>query len=72
VPTAFQAGEAPTLINERVAGKTRELCCSGFAVLYSGVTPTLLWSAEHLTRDRVDAAKALRRRNSFDGIVTAT
>src|SRR5690242_6663317 len=58
-------GEAPTLINEKLAARTRELCFSGFAELHSGITRTPLWSAEHLTRTRIEAAKTVRRHNAF-------
>lgn len=45
--------------------RTRELCFEAFAVLHSGLTRTPLYSAEHLTRDRVDAAANLPRINTF-------
>lgn len=58
-------GIAPKLVNEKLAARTRELCFSGFAVLYSGITRTPLWSAEHLTRERIDAAEEIPRQGSF-------
>jgi len=33
--------------------------------LYSGVTRTPLYSAEHLTKARIEAAKGVRRHNAF-------
>lgn len=41
------------------------LCFDGFAVGYSGVTRTALWSAEHLTRERIEVASTLERENQF-------
>lgn len=58
-------GEAPRLLNPKLAAKTRQICYSGYAVLHSGVTRTPLWSAEHLTRERVETARPLPRVNSF-------
>ena len=58
-------GEAPRLVNPKLAAATRELCRAGFAVLHSGVSRTPLWSAEHLTAERVRAAESLERRNAF-------
>jgi endonuclease G len=37
----------------------------GFAVMYSGVSRTPLWSAEYLTRDRLNQAKEIDREDSF-------
>lgn len=41
------------------------LCFDGFAIGYSGVSKTALWSAEHLTRERIEKANELERVNSF-------
>jgi endonuclease G, mitochondrial len=64
-PQHVAGGEAPTLVNEKLAAKTREVCYVAFAVLHSGVTRTPLWSAEHLTRARVAAGASIGRRNTF-------
>lgn len=64
-PQHFPGGEAPDLVNERLAAKARELCYGGFAVLHSGITRTPLYAAEHLTRERIAAARGLERNNSF-------
>lgn len=37
----------------------------GFAVMYSGVSRTPLWSAEHLNRKRLQQAKQIDREDSF-------
>ncbi|MCP3715620.1 DNA/RNA non-specific endonuclease [Paraburkholderia sp. CNPSo 3281] len=58
-------GQFPRLTNQRMAPKTRMLCYSDFVVLHSGVTHGPLWSAEHLTRDHLEAAKDMTRTNRF-------
>lgn len=45
--------------------KSREICYSGYAVRYSGVTRTPLYSAEHLTTERLQHAKQVKRQNRF-------
>lgn len=64
-PDEFAARQSPVLTNPKLAAKTRELCFDAFAVLHSGVTRTPLWSAEHLTRESVEAAREIRRVNAF-------
>ncbi|GAB3630319.1 Nuclease [Pandoraea terrae] len=61
----YWAGAAPDIVNARVASQTREVCFSAFGVMHSGVTRTPLWSAEHLTRERLDAARDMSRVNNF-------
>ena len=58
-------GQFPTLTNPRMTPKTRVLCYSDFVVLHSGITHGPLWSAEHLTRAHVEAAKEMTRTNRF-------
>lgn len=60
-PDQFVNATAPILLKPQLQAKTRALCFSEFAVLHSGVTRTPLWSAEHLTRDRLEAAEVLKR-----------
>lgn len=57
--------QAPPLISEKIAVKTQALCFNGFAVLYSGVTKTPLWSAENLTNARIVTAKGMTRVDNF-------
>lgn len=64
-PSHYAAGQAPRILNDKLARQTQELCFQAFAVMHSGVTRTPLWSAEHLTRDNIDAARTLSRENSF-------
>lgn len=54
-PQFYVDGEAPTIINEKLAPKTKELCYEAFGVMHSGISKTPLWSAEHLTRDGLES-----------------
>jgi endonuclease G len=64
--TDFTPGaQWPVLTNAKMAPKSRMLCYSDFAVLHSGITHGPLWSAEHLTRDHIEAAKDMTRTNKF-------
>jgi endonuclease G len=62
-PTHYLNGQAPDIVNQKLSTKTRELCFEGFVVMHSGVTKTPIWSAEHLTKDKI-AAK-LQRKDMF-------
>ena len=62
---SFYAGIYPEFVNNKLNVKTYPLCFDGFAVMYSGVTRTPLWSAEHLTRERLNQAKEIDREDSF-------
>jgi endonuclease G len=64
-PQFHPGGLAPVFSNPKLAQKTRELCFQGFDVMHSGVTRTPLWSAEYLTRESVQMAKAETRTNDF-------
>jgi endonuclease G len=61
----FAAETTPTLSNPKLSARTTDLCFSGFATLFSGVTRTPLYSAEHLTPDRILSAKGTKRENAF-------
>ncbi|WP_162818052.1 DNA/RNA non-specific endonuclease [Aquirhabdus parva] len=61
----YYKGEAPDFNNPNLSQSTQELCFDGFTVMYSGITRTPLWSAEYLTRDRIERAQALSRMNNF-------
>ena len=60
----LQNSTPPTLVNAKLAAKTTQLCFSEFVVLHSGVSKTPVWSAEHLTAERIDAATGLPRPRS--------
>ncbi|MDD2273585.1 MAG: DNA/RNA non-specific endonuclease [Desulfuromonadaceae bacterium] len=64
-PEHFADSQAPDLINQKLATKTREVCYSGFALKHSGVTRTPLYSAEHLTRERILQGKGMKRQSKF-------
>lgn len=64
-PALFAEGQIPVLVNAKLAARTEALCFDAFAVLHSGVTHTPLYSAEHLTRDSVAAARRVARDDSF-------
>lgn len=64
-PEDFAGGQPPALLNPRLGTGTRLLCYQAFALLHSGVTRTALWSAEHLTAERVEAARTLPREGTF-------
>ena len=64
-PQDFHAGQSPRVFNPKVAADTHPLCLSGFATLFSGVTRTPVYSAEHLTAARIDAARSMVRVNTF-------
>ena len=61
----FAAGVAPTITNVKLQTRTQEVCFQNYAVLHSGISRTPLYSAEHLTRANLEAAKTLSRRDSF-------
>ena len=64
-PEHFDGGQAPDLVNQKLAPKTRDVCYSGYALKHSGLTRTPLYSAEHLTRERLLMGKGLRRQSKF-------
>ncbi|MGO1375899.1 DNA/RNA non-specific endonuclease [Psychrobacter sp. FME61] len=62
---SFYGGVYPEFTNDKLSSKTQELCMDGFAVMYSGVSRTPLWSAEHLDRKRLQQAGEIDREDSF-------
>lgn len=64
-PEHYAGGQAPDFINQKLTAKTREVCYSGYGLMHSGITRTPLYSAEHLTRYRLQQAKTMRRQSKF-------
>src|SRR3954454_22433987 len=64
-PEHFAEGRAPALVEAKLTRRTHVLCYSGYAVLFSGLTRTPLWSAGHLTQQRVAASRGQDRVNAF-------
>ncbi|WP_372844713.1 DNA/RNA non-specific endonuclease [Psychrobacter sp.] len=62
---SFYGGVYPEFSNKKLSNNTQALCMDGFAVMYSGVSRTPLWSAEHLDRKRLQQAKKIEREDSF-------
>ena len=61
----FYTGNSPQINNSALKKNLYLLCFNGFAVAYSGVSRTPLWSAEHLTPQRLKQAKTISRENNF-------
>ncbi|WP_230658394.1 DNA/RNA non-specific endonuclease [Psychrobacter sp. I-STPA10] len=64
-PQNFYAGTPPTYTNKKLNKDSVALCFNGFATLYSGISRTPVWSAEHLTRQRLLDAEEIPRDDSF-------
>ncbi|MBF4490441.1 DNA/RNA non-specific endonuclease [Psychrobacter sp. N25K4-3-2] len=62
---SFYGSIYPEFTNPKLSNKTQALCMDGFAVMYSGVSRTPLWSAEYLDRKRLQQAKEIDREDSF-------
>ena len=58
-------GTSPKLDNPKWADGLTVLCFSEYTVAFSPKTKTALWSAEYLTRARLDSARTFKRRNTF-------
>lgn len=61
----FHEKTAPVLTRPALQASTVGLCFEAFAVMYSGVSRTPLWSAEHLSRDSLERAREVKRDDSF-------
>lgn len=64
-PENYAQGERPDILNERLDQHTVELCSPGHAVMYSGIARSPIWSAEHLTPGRLNAAREVPRTDVF-------
>lgn len=61
----FQGKVAPLIMNPKLSKNTYPICFTGFAVNYSGVSKTGLFSAEFITPESLQKAKQLSREDSF-------
>lgn len=61
----FFDGAAPAIENPALSTAVDTLCYTGFATLHSGVSRTPLWSAEHLTAERLARASRMTRNDTF-------
>lgn len=61
----FYGRVPPDYIEPKLINHSQPLCFDGFAVMYSGITRTPLWSATHLDRQRLQQAAQLPRNDSF-------
>jgi endonuclease G, mitochondrial len=61
----FLEGKEPRLPGRLEGKDDRKLCFEGYAVRHSARSRTPLWSAEHLTRAHLEAARGLERENAF-------
>ncbi|MBB5017233.1 endonuclease G [Chitinivorax tropicus] len=64
-PEHFVNGDTPKINDRKLMAKTKNLCFEGYATLHSGVSRTPVWVAEHLTTERLEDARQMRRKNSF-------
>ena len=64
-PQLLAGGQPPALLNPKLRQRTTLLCNDAYAVLASGVTRGALWSAEHPTAARLDAARDTPREGQF-------
>lgn len=64
-PEHYAKGIRPDVSHRALNQNTYEICMSGFAVYYSGVTKTPLWSAYYLTPQRIKKASQVKRDDRF-------
>lgn len=63
--TQFYQQTPPKLVRNSLKPHSYPLCYSGFAVLYSGISRTPLWSSEFLSTERLKQARGLGRQGGF-------
>lgn len=61
----FYNSTVPVIVNASLAKNNYDLCYSGFAVKYSGISKTGLWSASMITPDSLYQASKIKRNNTF-------
>lgn len=63
-PQHYFGGQAPDILNEKLAPKTQEICYQKYGIIHSGITRTAIVSGEHLTREELTKPRA-KRKNRF-------
>jgi endonuclease G, mitochondrial len=63
-PQHYFGGQAPDIVNEKLAQKTQEIGYRKYGIIHSGITRTPLVSGEHLTRQELTRPHA-QRKNKF-------
>ena len=61
----FMGKVAPIIMNPKANVNTYPICFTGFALNYSGVSKTALFSAEFITHESLQKAKQISREDSF-------
>lgn len=61
----YYGDQRPDLNNLKLGVSAKELCSDYFAIWYSGVARSPLWSAEFLSRGRIEAGRGVDRSNDF-------
>lgn len=61
----FYSKAPPVVSNTLLAKNNFDLCYSGFAVKYSGISKTGIWSASILTPESLSEAYKIKRNNTF-------
>lgn len=64
-PEVFADRREPDLINPKLGTDSVPLCFDAFGLLYSGISRTPIYAAEHLTRASVAAARTVDRVDAF-------
>ena len=54
-PQFYFNGDAPSIENQKLTPKTKELCFEAYGVMHSGLSKTPLWSAEYLVRENLES-----------------
>jgi len=62
-PQYYLEGQAPDVLNEKLAQKNQEICYQKYGVIHSGITRTPLISGEHLTWEELTKPRAKRKNN---------
>jgi endonuclease G, mitochondrial len=60
-PQHYFEGQAPDILNEKLAQKTQEICYQKYGIIHSGIARTALVSGEHLTQEELTKPHAKRK-----------